>query len=61
VDSLRTAAFRTVAAVLVMYGLMFGVGAVLLLKWTTALVMVGMTLVGWAGLRRYGTGERTAA
>jgi hypothetical protein len=49
-----------VAAVLVMFGLMFGVGAVLLLKWTTALVMVGMTVVGWLGLRRFGTGERTA-
>jgi Na+/proline symporter len=59
-DSLKTAALRTVAAVLVMFGLMFGVGAVLLLKWTTALVMVGMTVVGWLGLRRFGTGERTA-
>jgi Na+/proline symporter len=60
-DSMKEAVFRTVAAVLAVYGMMFGVGAVLLLKWETALAMTALTAVGWLGLRRTGTRDRRPA
>jgi hypothetical protein len=58
---MKEAVFRTVAAVLAVYGMMFGVGAVLLLKWETALAMTALTAVGWLGLRRTGTRDRRPA
>jgi Na+/proline symporter len=46
---------RTVAALLLLYGLMFAVGSALLLRPVTALVMCGMALLGLWLLRRTGS------
>jgi Na+/proline symporter len=50
-DPLKPALLRTVSALALLYGLMFGIGALLLLKWVTAGAMLILIAMGYAGLR----------
>jgi hypothetical protein len=43
---------QTLAALALLYGLMFGVGSILLLKGTTAMAMAVLAVLGGWGLRR---------
>lgn len=52
--SLRLAAMRVLAAGMVLFGLMFGVGAAMLLKGSAFFSMVVMTVLGGIWLRRLG-------
>lgn len=52
--SLKLAALRVLAAGMVLFGLMFGVGAAMLLKGGVLLGMIAMTLIGGIWLRKLG-------
>lgn len=56
--SLKRSLQRTGAAVLMLFGLMFGVGGALLLRWPVALVMSGLAVVG--GILLYRVRQRPA-
>ena len=61
--SLKHDLLRVAAATFVLFGLMFGVGAVLLLRWGVALAMTVLVLLGLGGLqvlRRKGPTEANA-
>ncbi|MFB3133238.1 MAG: sodium:proline symporter, partial [Rhodothermales bacterium] len=49
-QSLKHDLLRVAAAVMMLFGLMFGVGAVLLLRWGVALAMAVLVLLGGGGL-----------
>ena len=49
-QSLKHDLQRVVAAALVLFGCMFGVGGALLLRWPVAVVMFGLALIGGVGL-----------
>ncbi|RMH66330.1 MAG: sodium:proline symporter, partial [Bacteroidetes bacterium] len=51
-QSLRHDLQRTAAAVLLLFGLMFGTGGWLLLRWNSALVMTAVAALGGAWLWR---------
>ncbi len=52
VQSLKASLLRTGAAVFVLFGAMFGVGGVLLLRWDVAGIMLLVSVVGGVALRR---------
>ena len=59
--SLKHDLLRVGAAVLVLFGLMFGVGAVLLLRWDVAAAMAVLVLLGAGGLRFLRRGRQVGA
>ena len=59
-SALGPAVAKTGAAVLVVLGLMFAVGALLLLKWVTLGIMSLVTVIGLMGLRWFGRGKTLA-
>lgn len=59
--SLRHDLMRTVAAVFLLFGLMFGVGAALLLRWGVAAAMAALALLGVGGLVLLRRSERGRA
>jgi len=60
-QSLKLSLLRTAAAVLVLFGAMFGVGGLLLLRWDVAGGMLVIAVVGAVALQRLRPARVTAA